>query len=101
MGGVCGRRAGPPAALEPPAAPEPEVDPPATFHDRALQALRTRFGLAWTECGRRKRERQQRPLRSPERLWRLMVEDKLFQRKYHEMGELLKEIKRTKRAERA
>ena len=110
MGGFCGRRAAHPFApvADPPAPepPAPEPEPPAprlgrAFHDRAVQALRKRFGLAWTECGQRKLARAQRPLRHPETRWRWIVEHKLFQRHYHNMSELLKEIKRNGFAKRS
>ena len=103
MGGFCGRRA---AAQEvEPLAPEPPAPEPRAlrhgrvFQDRAVQALRKRFGKAWAECGERKKERQQRPLVRPEMRWRTMLEHKLFQRHFHDMGMLLKGIKRDRLAE--
>ena len=92
MGNCCHRR------------PAPQA-PPLIAHSRAAHAfalgrLQKKFGRAWKECGKKKAGRRKRAPATAEENWAHFVEAKLFQRRFHDMGETLKEIARNERAER-
>ena len=78
--------------------PLPEVFP--TPGEVALKNFRKKFAMSWKKCGELKKQAAEVQHVGGIGDWKRFVSHKLFQFYHHNLSEILKELKRTRNAER-
>ena len=81
--------------------PRPVYYPTRAFHDAAVHRRRAKLGATWKECGQAKKSKESLSDqdRRPEPSWKRMVQHRLLTNRHHNHSQLLKEVKRNKKAE--